>query len=232
LSTRRAESLQKIGAAIGAQIEDGALLGLGSGSTVASLLPIIAREMKKRGVTSARWVPTSIQIQLEAKKVGIELSPLSRDGVDLVVDGADQVDDRLNLIKGGGGALLKEKVLLSNAKRSIIVADERKFARMLCDNGVRVPVEASPFAREPAARRLTELGGEPVLRLDQRGFPSYTENGNVILDTLFEPVARPAALEKEVKMTPGVVEVGIFCVRPLEVCRIGENGDFRTLRRR
>jgi ribose 5-phosphate isomerase A len=232
LSTRRAESLQKIGAAVAGQIADGALLGLGSGSTVASLLPIIAHEMKKQAVTGARWVPTSIQIQLEAQKVGFELSPLSRTGVDLVVDGADQVDEKLNLIKGGGGALLKEKVLLSNTKRSIIVADERKFAKMLCANGVRVPVEASPFAREPVTQRLRELGGEPILRLDQRAFPLYTENGNVILDTLFEPIERPAALEKEVKMTPGVVEVGIFTIRPIEVYRLEENGGFRTLRKR
>jgi ribose 5-phosphate isomerase A len=232
LSTRRAESLQKIGAAVAGQIADGALLGLGSGSTVASLLPIIAAEMSKRRVTGARWVPTSIQIQLEGQKVGLELSPLTRTGVDLVVDGADQVDERLNLIKGGGGALLKEKVLLSNAKKSIIVADERKFAKMLCANGVRVPIEASPFAREPVARRLRELGGEPILRLDNRAFPFYTENGNVILDTLFEPMERPATLEREVKTTPGVVEVGIFCIRPLEVYRLDENGDFRTLRRR
>ncbi|MDA4135079.1 MAG: ribose 5-phosphate isomerase A [Thaumarchaeota archaeon] len=232
MSTRRAESLQRIGAAVAGQVMDGALLGLGSGSTVASLLPNIAREMKKRGVTRARWVPTSIQIQLEAQRVGLELSPLIRAGVDLVLDGADQVDEKLNLIKGGGGALLKEKVLLSIAKTSIIVADERKFAKRLCDNGVRVPVEASPFAREPLTRRLRELGGEPILRLDQRGFPFYTENGNVILDTLFEPIQRPAALEREVKMTPGVVEVGIFSIRPLEVYRLEEDGGFRTLRKR
>ena len=230
MSTRRAESLRQISEAVVEIINDGALLGLGSGRTVASLLPHIALGMKERGV-KARWVPTSVQIQIEAEKTGLELSPLDRASVEMAVDGADQVDEKLCLIKGGGGALLKEKVLLGGAMRSIIVADEKKFARRLCANGVRVPVEVVAFAREPVDKRLRELGGEPALRLDQRSFPTYTENGNLILDTLFEPIETPAALEREVKGIPGVVEVGIFDIKPLDVYRIGESGSFRLLRK-
>jgi len=232
LSAAKADGLRKIGAAIAGHVRDGALLGLGSGRTVASLLPCISGELERRGVSGVRWVPTSVQIQLEAQKAGVELSPLTRTTVDMVVDGADQVDAGLNLIKGGGGALLREKVLLGNTKRSIIVADEKKFSKRLCDGGVRVPVETASFAREPVAQRLKGLGGAPELRLDPRGFPFYTENGNLILDTLFAPVEDPAALEKEVKIVPGVVEVGVFVVRPLEVYRIGEDGQYRLLRKR
>ncbi|MDA4122993.1 MAG: ribose 5-phosphate isomerase A [Thaumarchaeota archaeon] len=231
MSGRRAETLQKVAEAIADHVKDGALLGLGSGSTVAALLPILVRELKRNKVQRATWVPTSMQIQLEAERLHLQLAPLGRARVDLVVDGADQVDADLNLIKGGGGALLKEKVLLSNSRRSIIVADARKFAVRLCEDGVKVPVETSPFARVPVAKAIQEMGGEAHLRLDQRGFPLYTENGNLLLDVLFEPLKNPAKVEREVRSIPGVAEVGVFTVSPLEVFKLEDSG-YALLRKR
>ena len=148
-----------------------------------------------------------------------------------VVDGADQVDRRLNMIKGGGGALLKEKVLLSSTKHAAIVADEKKFAEKLCMHDVRVPIEVTPFARETAASRLKKAGSKDVkIRLDQRGYPSYSENGNLLMDALFAPLERPEQLERELIAIPGVVEVGIFVIRPITVFKIRPDGGYEALK--
>lgn len=175
------------------------------------------------------WVPTSLQIQLVAGDLGLPTLPLPDAKVAKVIDGADQVDNKLNLIKGGGGALLKEKILLGNARDSIIIADEKKFAERLCMNDVRVPVEVTPFARKTVKARLEEMKGDVKIRLDQRGFPAYSENGNLLTDVAFKPVEDPAELEGEIKAIPGVVEVGIFVVRPITVYKIGQDGGFQAL---
>jgi len=227
---RRAGSLEKIGAVIAERVRDGALIGLGSGTTMASLLPPVANRLRRRGVR-VRWVPTSLQIALVADSVRESVSIMDKPALDLVIDGADQVDEDCNMIKGGGGALLREKVLIENTRRTLIVVDEKKLAAKLCSGGVRVPVEASPFARVPVAERLIALGGEPVLRLGERGFPYYTENGNLVFDTLFRPVARPALLEREIKTIAGVMESGIFTPRPVEVYIIKQDGSFEMRRR-
>jgi ribose 5-phosphate isomerase A len=203
-------------------IPDGCVLGLGSGSTVAALLEELSPLLVERKA-KVEGVPTSTQIEMVAARSGIRLAPF-RGSVDLVVDGADQVDGRLNLIKGGGGALLREKVLMGSAKRTAILAQERKFAKRLCDGGVRVPVEVVPLARESAKVRLSRLGGVPEERLLPKGYPFFTENGNVILDTLFEPVDDPPSLEARVKAVPGVAEVGIFTFKPVAVYRLEQAG--------
>ena len=205
------------------------VLGLGSGSTVAALLEELSPLARKKG-TRLRGVATSTQIEMVASECEIELVPF-RGSVDLVVDGADQVDEQLNLIKGGGGALLKEKVVMSAAKRVAIVAGEAKFARRLCEKGVKVPVEVAPIARESARKGLRKLGGRPAERLLPKGYPYYTENGNVVLDTGFAPVSDPAALEVAIKRIPGVMEAGIFTVKPLTVYRLGADGGFEALKR-
>jgi len=230
LRDRRAESIEKIGKAISSKIRRGALVGLGSGSTMAALLPTVAAELKRTKVRP-RWVPTSLQIQLVAQGLGQEIGSIDRPGLDLVVDGADQIDADLNLIKGGGGALFREKVVIGTSRNTVIVADERKLADRLCSNGVRVPVEAHPFARVSVAERLRAIGGEPRIRLGERDFPFYTENGNVLFDTGFGPIERPSVLEAEIKSIAGVVESGIFTPRPVEVYVIQENGGFRVLKK-
>ena len=207
----------------------GMTLGLGSGSTVATLLEELS-PMALPKVKSLSGVPTSTQIELVASRCGIDLMPF-RGSVDLVVDGADQVDSGLNMIKGGGGALLREKVVMGSAKSIAIVASENKFVGRLCENGVRVPVEVYPMARESAKVKLSMLGGVPEERLMPKGYPYFTENGNLILDTLFEPVEEPAALEMKVRATPGVAEVGIFTIKPVTVYKLLADGTFEVLKR-
>ena len=219
------DALKGVAAEVARSITSRTVLGLGSGSTVAQLLEELAPLIIGKSV---RAVATSTQIELVASRCGIELVPF-RGSVDLVVDGADQVDRRLNLVKGGGGALLREKVVMGSAKSITVVAGENKFVSKLCDNGVRVPVEVMPMARESAKLKLSMLGGVAEERLLPKGYPYFTENGNVILDTLFEPIESPKDLEVKVKSTPGVAEVGIFTFKPLTVYRLEGEGRFEAL---
>lgn len=223
------QALRGVAGEVSKRVQSGSTLGLGSGATVAALLeelaPLLIEKSKK-----VSGVPTSTQIELVASKRGISLVPF-RGSVDLVIDGADQVDDQLNLVKGGGGALLKEKVVMGGAKEIVIVAAEKKFSRRLGDNGVRVPVEVVSLARESAKQRLSRLGGVPEERLMPKGYPYFTENGNMILDTLFEPIGDPARLEVQVKGVPGVVEVGIFTFKPITVYKLMADGTYDRLQK-
>ena len=223
------ESLKGVAKDLTKRIAPGTTIGLGSGSTVATLLeelsPLVLAKAK-----AINGVATSTQIELVAAKCGINLVPF-RGSVDLVIDGADQVDARLNLVKGGGGALLREKVVMGSAKSIAIVAAENKFVEKLCENGVRVPVEVYPLARQSAKVKLSMLGGVPDERLMPKGYPYFTENGNIILDTLFEPVQDPRDLEVRVKSTPGVAEVGIFTFKPIAVYKLMADGGFEVLER-
>jgi ribose 5-phosphate isomerase A len=226
----KSSASDRLGKELASGINDGDMVGLGSGSTVARLLPVMVRDMRERGV-EASWVPTSLQIQLVAQELSLRVAPLTRPDVVKVIDGADQVDGALNLIKGGGGALLKEKVLLSSTRNAVIVADEKKFAEKLCMNDVRVPIEVTPFARESATSRLKSAGSKDVkMRLDQRGYPCYSENGNLLMDALFAPVEKPEQLEHDLKVIPGIVEVGIFVIRPITVYKIRPDGAYEALR--
>lgn len=226
---RLRESLKGVARELAKSITHSTVLGLGSGSTVAVLLEELAPLVmaKEKGMSG---VATSSQIELVASKVGVELVPF-RGSVDFAIDGADQVDGGLNLVKGGGGALLREKVVMGSAKSVAIVASENKFSRRLGENGVRVPVEVFPMARESAKIKLSMLGGAPEQRLMPKGYPYFTENGNLILDTLFKPIDEPRELEMKVKATPGVAEVGIFTIKPITVYRLGAEGTFEMLRR-
>jgi ribose 5-phosphate isomerase A len=221
---------ERLGRELAAGIRDGDTVGLGSGSTVARLLPAMVKAMREDGV-EATWVPTSLQIQAVAQELRVRIGPLTSPEVAKVVDGADQVDKKLNLIKGGGGALLKEKVLLGSARDSAIVADEKKFVEKLGMGDYRVPIEVSQFARETATAKLKRKGSRDVkIRLDARGYPAYSENGNMLFDALFPPVDDPAGLEVELKSIPGVLEVGIFVVRPVTVYKIRPDGSYDALK--
>ncbi len=222
------ESLKGVAKELSKSIGPGTTLGLGSGSTVATLL----EELSPLAIAKAKTVngvPTSTQIELVASRCGVNLVPF-RGSVDLVIDGADQVDGGLNLVKGGGGALLREKVVMGSAKSIAIVAAENKFVKRLCENGVKVPVEVYPMARESAKVKLSMLGGVPEERLMPKGYPYFTENGNLILDTMFEPVEDPRALEMKVRATPGVAEVGIFTIKPITVFKLGGDGAYEVLK--
>ena len=212
------------------KITTGMTLGLGSGSTVAALIeelsPLVMAKSKH-----ISGVPTSTQIEIVASRNGIILTPFTG-SVDLVIDGADQVDADLNLVKGGGGALLREKVVMTSAKEVAVVASEEKFTKRLCEKGVKVPVEVVPMARESAKVKLSMLGGVPEERLLPKGYPCFTENGNLILDTMFEPVEEPRPFEVRLKAVPGVVEVGVFTHKPITVFRLKGDGAFDVLTQR
>ena len=221
---------ERLGKELAAGIHNGDTVGLGSGSTVARLLPAMVKAMREKGV-EATWVPTSLQIQAVAQELKVRVGSLTSPDIVKVVDGADQVDKKLNLIKGGGGALLKEKILLGSAKDSAIVADEKKFVEKLGTGDYRVPVEVSQFARETAMAKLKKAGSKDVkIRLDARGYPAYSENGNMLFDALFAPIENPAKLEVELKSIPGVLEVGIFVIRPITVYKIRPDGEYTALK--
>jgi ribose 5-phosphate isomerase A len=222
------EALEGVAKELAKSIRPGSTLGLGSGSTVAALLqelsPLLIEKAK-----AVRGVPTSTQIELVASMSGFNIVPF-RGTVDMVIDGADQVDEHLNLVKGGGGALLREKVVMGSAESIVVVAAEDKFAKRLCENGVKVPVEVFPMARESVKTKLSALGGVPEERLLPKGYPYYTENANIILDTKFEPLDKPRDLEVKVRSTPGVAEVGIFTFKPITVYRLKADGTFKVLK--
>ena len=158
--------------------------------------------------TSVVFVTTSIQIKIEAEKVGLKIvDESSFADIDVVFDGADQIDSDFNMIKGGGGALLREKVLISAANKVVILADVTKFVKRLTQP---IPIEIHKFARSLLMKRLKELGGSPKLRTMDKGYPSVTENGNLVLDTSFSSLGNPQSKEIELKSIPGVLEVGLF----------------------
>ena len=158
--------------------------------------------------TSVVFVTTSIQIKIEAEKVGLKIvDESSFDDLEVVFDGADQIDSDFNMIKGGGGALLREKVLISAANKVVILADVTKFVKQLTQP---IPIEVHKFARSPVMKRLKEVGGSPKLRTMDKGYPYITENGNIVLDTSFSSLGNPRGKEIELKSIPGVLEVGLF----------------------
>jgi len=159
-------------------------------------------------MTSVVFVTTSIQIKIEAEKVGLKIvDESSFADIDVVFDGADQIDSDFNMIKGGGGALLREKVLISAANKVVILADVTKFVKQLTQP---IPIEVHKFARSPVMKRLKEVGGSPKLRTMDKGYPYITENGNIVLDTSFSSLGNPRGKEIELKSIPGVLEVGLF----------------------
>ena len=181
------------------------VVGLGSGSTMTILVRELANLPYKRSV---EFVTTSIQIKIEAEKVGLKIADESNFvDIDVVFDGADQIDSDFNMIKGGGGALLREKVLISAANKVVILADDTKFVNRLTQP---VPIEIHKFARSFLLKRLKEIGGSPKLRTMDKGYPYVTENGNIVLDTSFNSIGNVRNKEIELKNIPGVLEVGLF----------------------
>ncbi len=157
---------------------------------------------------SVEFVTTSLQIKIEAEKVGLKIADEgSFVDIDVVFDGADQIDSDFNMIKGGGGALLREKVLISAANKVVILADDTKFVKRLTQP---VPIEIHKFARTFLLKRLKEIGGSPKLRTMDKGYPYVTENGNIVLDTSFNSIGNVRNKEIELKSIPGVLEIGFF----------------------
>jgi ribose 5-phosphate isomerase A len=191
-------------------------------------MAILVRELANLPFkTSVEFVTTSIQIKIEAEKVGLKIvDESSIADIDVVFDGADQIDSDFNMIKGGGGALLREKLLISAANRVVILADVTKFVKRLTQP---IPIEIHKFAHSLLMKRLKEVGGSPKLRTMAKGYPSVTENGNLVLDTSFSSLGNPRSKEIELKSIPGVLEVGLF-TRANIYYKARNNGSFEIIR--
>ena len=206
-------------------VEGSKVVGLGSGSTVS----YIVREMSKLpGKESMDFVPTSLQIKIEAEKSSLRIADESRiPDIDVVFDGADQIDGKFNMIKGGGGALLREKIIMSSAKKVAIVADQTKFVQSFSRS---IPLEVHPMARSAVKKKLAELGGQSILRTQDKGYPFITENGNIILDTTFSfSISNPKRTESDLKNIAGVLEVGLFTKRADLYYKAKNNGTFEVI---
>jgi ribose 5-phosphate isomerase A len=188
-------------------VEAGMTVGLGSGTTAAEMVRLLGERV--RAGLSVRGVPSSLATETLAREVGIPLVAIGDvDALDVTIDGADEVDPRGRMIKGRGGALLREKILASCSRKLVIIVDPRKQVSAL--GGVPVPVEVTPFGVAFVSRALADLGGKPALRPGPGGAPYLTDGGNQILDCAFGPIADPDALAVRLDGVVGVVEHGLF----------------------
>ena len=168
-----------------------------------------------------------MQIKLIGEKGGLSLIDIDQiDKLDIVFDGADQIDKNKFLIKGGGGALLKENILISAAKRVVIMADKSKFVK---DFNKTIPVEIHPSSRKIITSNIVKISGKSTLRTLKRGYPFVTENGNLILDCDFGTIKNPKSLQEKISNMPGVLEVGIFTRKPDVIYKAKTNGKFEIL---
>ena len=207
-------------------VKDGYVLGLGSGRAATSFVKSLSKLIKTKNL-DVKGVPTSLQIKLIAEQGGIQLLEADQiNKIDIVFDGADQIDSRKFLIKGGGGALLRENILISMAKKVVIMADKSKFVKNFNRS---VPVEVHPLARNIVTQTITKMNGKPQLRTLDRGYPFISENGNVILDCNFGIIKNPKTLQQKIIQIPGVMECGIFTRKPDVIYRAKTNGKFDVL---
>ena len=201
-------------------------IGLGSGRAATAFVKSLSLFVKKKKF-NIKCVPTSLQIKLEAEKGNLHLIDTILDKIDIVFDGADQIDKGKNLIKGGGGALLRENILINAAKKVVIMADDSKFVTNFDRS---VPVEVHPLARNTVTKNISKIGGKPKLRTLDRGYPFITENGNIILDCNFGVIKKPKLLREKIKNISGVLEVGIFTRKPDIIYRARSTGKFDVIK--
>ena len=204
-------------------VESGMVIGLGTGSTAIFATRRIAQGLERGDLRDILSVPTSLATETAAIKLGIPLTTLAaHPRVDITIDGADEVDPDFNVIKGGGGAHLREKIVAQVTERLVIVVDESKLSQQLGVNWP-VPVEIIPFNWESQATYLESLGGKPALRMAGRE-PFLTDQGNIILDCDFGPIADPAALDVALNARAGIVEHGLFIAMARDVVVAGAGG--------
>lgn len=207
-------------------VRDGALVGLGSGRTASAFVRALGARVRQG--LRARGVPTSEATARLAREVGVPLAGLDEGVLDLTVDGADEVDPRLELIKGYGGALVRERIVAAASRRLIIVAGGEKLVRMLGSRG-RLPVEVIPFACPLAMRELAGLGCRPALRTVD-GKPFVSDNGNWIIDCGVRPIEAPADFARDLRAIAGVVDTGLF-LGMADVVLVAEARGIREMRR-
>ena len=207
-------------------IKNNQVIGLGSGRAATSLVKSLAKLIKLKNY-NIRGIPTSLQIKLVAENVGIELIESDQvNHIDIVFDGADQIDSQKYVIKGGGGALLRENILFSLADKVVVMADKTKFVKNFTRT---VPIEIHPLARNAIINSIKKLGGESKIRSLDRGYPFFTENGNIILDCDFGTIKNPKTLTQKIKQIPGVLESGIFLKKPDIIYKAKTNGKFEII---
>jgi ribose 5-phosphate isomerase A len=217
-----ADAKKKAAAQAALEYVDGDILvGVGTGSTVNHFIAALAaRRHRIRGAVSSSEASTRL-----LREHGIDVMTLNEAGdLPVYVDGADEATRNLDLIKGGGGALTREKIVAAASRRFVCIVDDSKLVPVL--GRFPLPVEVIPMARSLVARRLVGLGGQPVLR---QGFT--TDNGNEILDVHNLKITDPAALEAEIGLLAGVVTVGLFARRGADVLLVAGDGGVQTLRR-
>lgn len=201
-------------------IEHGVRLGVGTGSTVNFLIDLLdsKRNLVDKIVSSSR-ASTALLEERGFEVVSLNQCPT----LDLYIDGADESDKHLRLIKGGGGALTREKILAAAARRFVCIVDDTKLVGML--GGFPVPIEVIPMAQEFVARRIMKMRGQPIWR---EGF--LTDNGNHILDVHNLKIPNPLEMEARIDRIPGVVTVGIFAQRPADILLVGHRDGVREMR--
>lgn len=211
-------------------IESGMVVGLGYGSTAIHALRLIGELIRRGELEGIQAIPTANLIAEEARRAEIPLTSLEEHPrIDVTIDGADEVDPELNLIKGGGGALLREKIVAQATLLNIIVVDEQKLSPVLGTN-FDLPVEIISFGWRPLEEYLRSLGAEPQLRTKTDGAAFVTDSGNYILDCHFGPIDDPYALSAELISRAGIVEHGLFLDLASEVIIAAGDG-IRSLKR-
>jgi ribose 5-phosphate isomerase A len=213
---------QEVGKAAANRVQSNSIVGLGTGSTTAFALEYIGDRLKKGELTNVVGVPTSFQAEVLAREYGIPLTTLDAiDHIDIAIDGADEVDPKKNLIKGGGAAHTREKIVDALANSFIVVVDSGKLVDKLGSTFL-LPVEVIPMAKTPVMRALEKLGGQPTLRMGvKKAGPVVTDQGNLVIDVKFPAIDNPAELEKTINNIPGVLENGLF-VGVTDVVLVGE----------
>jgi ribose 5-phosphate isomerase A len=202
---------QEVGKAAAALVKSGSIVGLGTGSTTAFAIQFLGDRLKSGDLKDIKGIPTSFQASVLAKQFGIPLTTLDEiDRIDIAIDGADEVDPQKNLIKGGGAAHTREKVVDGFADQFIVVVDQSKLVDRL-GTKFPLPVEVLPMAVSPVIKALEALGGQPELRMGvKKDGPVITDQGNMVLDVKFAGIDNPAELEKTINNIPGVLENGLF----------------------
>ena len=208
-------------------VEAGSIVGLGSGSTAAYAVRFLADRV--RDGLKIVGIPTSQETKRLAEQLGIPLATLDEHGkIDIDIDGADEIDPQLNLIKGGGGAFLREKIIASVSRRFIVIADSTKQVKRL--GKFPLPVEVVPFAQSLIKTQIEAMGAKVSLRNDAYGNPYVTDEGHHILDCNFGEISDPAGLADKLCHIPGVVEHGLF-IGMAEIALIGKEGKVIQLQR-
>ncbi|MEE6451034.1 ribose-5-phosphate isomerase RpiA [Gottfriedia acidiceleris] len=208
-------------------VKDGMVVGLGTGSTVLYTIKKLG-QLVQEGL-NIKGIPTSIQTEKLAKEVGIQLVNFSKiEQIDIAIDGADEINPNFELIKGGGGALLREKIIAKAAETFIVVADPTKMVERL--GKFRLPVEVIPFGMEMTMKQIKAIGLSPELRLNG-ATPFITDNGNYIFDCGIPDHIQAEIVERELNLIPGVVENGLFVGMTDLVITLDKNENVQMLRK-